>query len=442
MDSKNKTAVPRVSVGIVSDRQLHFRLNGAFNCQGGCASGEQIATSDGNKVVWNGQEAREMVFEPASPDATFTLYNVTIGITYHWERKEEQTFRGTLKLIIEREAVCAVNVLDVEDYLESVISSEMSATAGAEFLRASAIISRSWVLAQMERRRDPNRDEAYMIAMGIGGQEDLSWTDCGRHDLYDVCADDHCQRYQGITKASHANVARAVSDTRGQVLTYNGRLCDARFSKCCGGVTEEFSTCWEDKDVPYLSSVADSEPDLPAPDLSTEAAAEAWIKSNPSAFCNTDDKATLRQILNDYDQETNDFYRWRVELTQDEITAMLRRKSNLDFGNVIDLIPVARGRSGRLYKLKIVGTRRTLIVGKELTIRRLLSRTHLYSSAFIVEKGPLVDGLPSKFVLLGAGWGHGVGMCQIGAAVMGQKGYTYQQILHHYYKGADITTLY
>lgn len=437
-----KTSVPQVTVGIMAAPVLHFTLHGIFLCGGCRVTGRQTATLSDGAISWCGHLQREFLFEPLSADASFTLSGVTIGISYHWERREDQTFRGSLKLIPETDGVRAVNVIDVEDYLVSVISSEMNATAGGAFLRASAIISRSWLLSQMEQHRHGKPKAPRSDAVGTSDGEVLTWTDRELHDHYDVCADDHCQRYQGITKAGHPNVARAVSDTRGQVLTYDGTICDARFSKCCGGVTEVFSTCWEDADVPYLRSVADTEPDLPAPDLSTEAAAERWIRSAPPAFCHTDDKDVLRLILNDFDRETNDFYRWRVSLSQEEVADLIHRKTGIDFGGIADLIPVARGRSGRLYKLKIVGTRRTLILGKELSIRRALSPSHLYSSAFIVEKGPLLDGLPSRFVLLGAGWGHGVGMCQIGAAVMGSRGYSYQQILHHYYKGAAITTLY
>ena len=247
-----------------------------------------------------------------------------------------------------------------------------------------------------------------------------------------------------LTKASNATVAEAVRATRGQLLMYGQGICDARFSKCCGGVTEEFGYCWEDKDYPYLSAIRDDgkEASQPLPDLTQEAEAERWIRTSPPAFCNTDDKKIISQILNNYDRETTDFYRWKVRYTQEELAELIRLNTKTDYGSILDLIPVRRGKSGRICKLKIVGTLKTLIIGKELEIRRTLSSSHLFSSAFVIDKGELKDGVPEWFLLTGAGWGHGVGLCQIGAAVMGEQGYTYDKILLHYYKGADIRRFY
>ena len=270
----------------------------------------------------------------------------------------------------------------------------------------------------------------------------IKWYDREDHELFDVCADDHCQRYQGITKASNPNVAQAIQATRGIVLSDGQEICDARFSKCCGGISEEFPYAWEDRSYSYLKAVYDGKETHEFPDLTIEENAEKWIRQTPGTFCNTHDKHILSQVLNNYDQETQQFFRWTVDYTQAELSALIKEKSGIDFGNIIDLIPVERGKSGRLSKLKIVGTKRTLTIGKELEIRRTLSPTHLYSSAFIVEKGRIKDGVPQTFHFIGAGWGHGVGLCQIGAAVMGEQGYTYRQILFHYYKNAQIISLY
>ena len=382
-----------------------------------------------------------MEFIPEDNDCSFTLHNVTIGISYHWERQEEQTFTGRLKLISDGDSVIAINILPVEDYLVSVISSEMSATSSVEFLKSHAVISRSWLLAQIGNR---DKKDVHKSLQQCISEEDsiIRWYDREDHKLFDVCADDHCQRYQGITKATNPSVAKAVRETEGKVLMYNNEICDARFSKCCGGVSETFDTCWENKDYPYLQPVADNEGSLTISDLSIEDNADKWIRSNPKAFCNTHDEKVLKQILNIYDQETTDFYRWKVKYSQNEISDLIHRKTGIDFGEIKDLIPIKRGKSGRISKLKIVGTMRTMTIGKELEIRRALSESHLFSSAFIVDKTGDSDCIPSGFIITGAGWGHGVGLCQIGAAIMGEKGYSYDKILLHYYKNAEIRKLY
>lgn len=428
----------------MNEPEVDFVLFGEYRlADGTIVTGEQHAevTAEG-QVAWNGTVADVVTFEP-SENGFFELKGVTIGVNFHWERKEDQRFSGALHLIVENGKLTAVNVLPVEDYLLSVISSEMSATASLELLKAHAVISRSWLLAQIDKnKRITEEHEDYKACEEGGEDEMIKWYDREDHVNFDVCADDHCQRYQGITRQSTERVRDAIKATWGEVLTYGGELCDARFSKCCGGVYEEFENCWEPKHYDYLEARRDGEDEMNFPDLTKEAAAEEWILTSPKAFCNTTDKQILSQVLNNYDQETTDFYRWMVEYTQEELAALILKRSGVDYGQILDLQPVARGTSGRLYKLKIVGTKKTLTIGKELEIRRTLSPSHLYSSAFIVERHDVTDGVPGKFVLRGAGWGHGVGLCQIGAAVMGEKGHNYKEILLHYFINANITTLY
>ncbi|MBP3713786.1 MAG: SpoIID/LytB domain-containing protein [Phocaeicola sp.] len=433
---------PLIHVGILHAPTIAFRLNGCFTVNGQAVSGEQTARFADGHVEWNGQCFKELSFEPQHADTTFSLFGVTIGIHFHWERQEVQTFQGSLRFIPDGEEVVAINDLPVEDYLTSVISSEMSATASLEFLKAHAIISRSWLLSQILKKKLLEENQTKPVSCIQTTDTYIRWYDREDHQLFDVCADDHCQRYQGVTKATNPNVVQAVQATRGMVLTDGHAICDARFSKCCGGISEEFQYAWEDHAYPYLKAVYDRKEAGDMPDLTVEANAEKWIRQSPEAFCNTHDKHVLSQVLNNFDQETQQFYRWKVDYTQDEIAKLIKEKSGIDFGNIIDLIPVERGKSGRLSRLKIVGTKRTLTIGKELEIRRTLSPTHLYSSAFIIEKGPAADGLPQSFHLIGAGWGHGVGLCQIGAAVMGEQGYSFRQILFHYYKNAQIMSLY
>ena len=350
---------------------------------------------------------------------------------------------GTLKLVVDEGKITAINILPAEDYLISVISSEMNATSSLEFLKAHAVVSRSWLFAQIEKRKALSDKNEGFFSFIKTDTEYIRWYDREDHTIFDVCADDHCQRYQGITKASSAAVTEAVRATRGQLLMYERGICDARFSKCCGGAFEEFQYCWEDIKYPYLAQQRDSKTHTTLPDLTQEVEADSWIRTSPEAFCNTTDKKILSQVLNNYDQETTDFYRWKVEYTQEELSALILKRSSIDYGQIIDLIPIARGTSGRLWKLKIVGTKRTLTIGKELEIRRTLSTSHLYSSAFVVDKEELsAEGIPGRFILTGAGWGHGVGLCQIGAAVMGEQGYKYDAILLHYYIGASIDKLY
>lgn len=408
-----------VSVGIVGAKSITFSLNGY-----GTTAESHTAELHNGLIVLDGEAHTQCCFKPQSPDDSFSLKDVVIGVNFHWERKETQTFRGTLKLLANNGKIWAINELPVEDYLESVISSEMSATSSLPLLMAHAVISRSWLMSQMENKARPNTQERH-------GNAFIRWYDHTDHTLFNVCADDHCQRYQGITMETSPNVAEAIRRTRGEILTYGSEICDARFSKCCGGAMEEFQYCWADTPKPYLKAIGDTESGQ-IPDLTIEENARQWILSEPESFCNTKDKRILSQVLNDYDQETTDFYRWHVSYQQAQLSELVNRKLGVDLGTITDLVPLKRGKSGRIYELKIVGSKQTIVVGKELEIRRALSESHLYSSAFVVDKHG------DTFDIHGAGWGHGVGLCQIGAAVMGDQGYSYDTILKHYYPGAQI----
>ena len=436
---------PIVSVGIVSGDEIRFQLNGTYTIGNKEVTGKQIVKLKDGQILWDSAAYQELCFTPQNDDISFTLEDVTIGVDFHWERKEAQTFLGKLRFVVDGDKIWAINELPVERYLASVISSEMSATSSLELLKAHAVISRSWLLVQMRRRKAIEMGvQTASAPVKVSDEEGVVWYDSDAHTLFDVCADDHCQRYQGITKATSPHVEEAIKATRGQLLMYGKEICDARFSKCCGGVSEEYEYCWDNIHKPYLLSVVDNAPLGTAPtiDLTDEKTAQDWILSSPEAFCNTKDAAVLGQVLNNYDQETQDFYRWTVDFTQSELAELIRRKSGLEFGEIIDLQPLERGKSGRITRLKIVGTKFTRIIGKELEIRRTLSESHLYSSAFVVERSEVVNNVPQHFHLVGAGWGHGVGLCQIGAAVMGEKGYQYDEILHHYYQNAAIEAQY
>lgn len=436
---------PEVKVGIVSGQKIHFSLNKPYLAKGETVIGEQEVEFSEGGVLWNGNQYSSLTFHPQSADASFSLSDVTIGVNFHWERKETQTFLGTLRFVVESDKICAINELPVEKYLESVISSEMSATSSLELLKAHAVISRSWLLAQMKKHRDVAESGNNFFSFTKKEDMLIRWYDREDHTIFDVCADDHCQRYQGITKETSPHVAEAIRQTKGQVLLDGDEICDARFSKCCGGVTEEFQYCWEDTPKNYLTAVRDIALGIEStlPNLTNEEEAEKWIRFNPPAFCNTQDKRILSQVLNDYDQETVDFYRWKVTLTQEKLQQLIADRLKMDLGSILDMKSVERGTSGRISKLQIIGTEKTFTIGKELEIRRTLSGSHLLSSAFIVDKYDIDEqGVPQRFELVGAGWGHGVGLCQIGAAVMGEEGYLYDAILLHYYQGAEIKKLY
>lgn len=378
---------PKVQVGILSEPQIEFILLNSYHIKGKEIAGRQVVTYVDGQIRWQGHLYDELLFEPMHEESdAFELLNVTIGINFHWERKEDQRFMGALKIIVENEKLTGINVIHVEDYLTSVISSEMSATASLELLKAHAVISRSWLLAQIHKNKAITASQSLYSAFTQTDQELIRWYDREDHTHFDVCADDHCQRYQGITRASTEMVRQAIAATRGQVLMWEGNICDARFSKCCGGAFEEFQYCWEGIKHPYLSKQRDSKTGSGLPDLRVESEADQWIRTSPEAFCNTKDKKILSQVLNNYDQETTDFYRWKIEYKQDELSELILKRSGIDYGQILDLIPVERGTSGRLVKLKIRGSKRTMTIGKELEIRRTLSTSHLYSSAFVIDK--------------------------------------------------------
>ena len=428
-------AVSSVSVGIMKETAIHFCMNAPYQAKGNEVVGEQFAEYTEGGIRWNNNLYQELTFRPSlsqgegvasaaltSPfggtgeAASFTLHDVTIGQRFHWERKESQTFSGILKLVVDEDKIVAINILPVEDYLTSVISSEMKSSCSLEFLKASAVISRSWLYAQMQRRQEHAERTDPFFSFVKGDGESIRWYDREDHTIFDVCADDHCQRYQGITKASNPRVAEAVNATRGQVLMYDGKICDTRFGKCCGGRTNEFQYCWENIEVPYLRSVKDP-------------------------FCNTSDRRILRQVLNDYDLETHNFYEWTEELSQEEIHDRITKHLKMELGPILGMEIVEKGPGGHISKLRIVGQEKSFIVGKELEIRRMLSTSHLKSSAFTFETKNVRNGIPGRFILHGHGWGHGVGLCQIGAAVMGEQGYSYGEILKFYYTKAEIRTL-
>ena len=435
----------------MSAKSIEFQLNGRFRQTTGeeteSIKGKAIVNGNFSFVLQLGDKQQNfddfVLLEPLNEEqANFELYHVVIGVQFHWEREDTQRFKGKLKIYVENGMLTAINILSLEDYLLSVISSEMNATSSLEFLKAHAVTSRSWLLAQIEKGKQL-KDASYNTRIH-NDEGYIRWYDREDHSHFDVCADDHCQRYQGITKASSPQVYEALKATFGEVLMYDGTICDARFHKCCGGIVEKFENVWEPVVHPYLTKVIDNDAISVGydTDLTNEENVRAWITGNPPAFCNTHDKEILAQVLNDYDQETQDFYRWQVTLTQTEIKDLLLRKIDVDVGDVLDLIPVERGVSGRIIRLKIAGNRQTIVIGKELEIRKVLSESHLYSSAFIVEKEYESSGKPEKFILTGAGWGHGVGLCQIGAAIMGAKGYSYQEILTHYFPHAELKKIY
>ncbi len=434
---------PKIRVGIMYEEEISFQLNGIYTLQQNEKNytGKQAIKYINGTIEFDGLRLKteEFIFKPIDyENSSFELFDVTIGIKFHWERKENQVFKGSLHVLIENEKLTAINVLKLEDYLASVISSEMKASSSMELLKAHAIISRSWLMAQVLKSEALQSSKQIYQSVTESSEELIKWYDREDHNNFDVCADDHCQRYQGITRQSNDAVLRAIEATKGMVLTSDDIICDARFSKCCGGVSETFENVWEPQSHKYLQAITDGKESSLKLDLKIESNAKSWILNPPDVFCNTSDKAILSQVLNDYDMETPDFFRWEVKYTQDELSELINRKTGRDFGKITDLIPIERGLSGRIIRLKIIGEKASFIIGKELEIRKVLSESHLYSSNFIVEK----ENNSSSFVLKGAGWGHGVGLCQIGAAVMGANGYSHQEILQHYFKGAELEKRY
>lgn len=440
---------PKINVGILATEKLHFACTGSFQFNDKeISSGEYSAVILNNGVVITDDAGNQIMseiflFVPNSFNSIFELKNVTIGVDFHWEQQENQQFNGGLKLIPENGKVRAINIIELEKYLKSVISSEMSATSSMELLKAHAVISRSWLLAQIEKTISIKTGGGLYQTAHETENEIIRWYDREEHQNFDVCADDHCQRYQGITKIHTEKALKAVEETLGEVLVFDDKICDTRFSKCCGGISENFENVWEPVRHPYLTKVVDSEfGDTTCVDLRVVEEAELWIRNKPHAFCNTTNQYILSQVLPGFDQKTTDFYRWKVEYSQNEISELIKKRSGIDFGDIIKLEAVKRGHSSRIIKLKITGTKKTFTVGKELEIRKWLSKSHLYSSAFVVDHLEMVNKIPQKIVLTGAGWGHGVGLCQIGSAVMGEKGYSYKAILNHYFRGAELKKLY
>ncbi len=448
----NITKEPLVSVGIITNERIIFELHGDFKAYGlkQSFSGRFTAEVSNNRIICQKGNERieisdEITFEPQDPAMeSFLLRDVTIGKNFHWQRKEKQRFAGSLKLLKSGNKIVAINILPAEEYLVSVITSEMSARSSLQLLKSHAIISRSWLLAHMERKNTPVKNKADFLKSGGNDGETINWYGREDHELFDVCADDHCQRYQGLTKIYTEGARIAVNQTTGIVLISDDNICDARYSKACGGLTESYENVWEPVQHSYLKSVVDYkfEPDNYKLDFSNELNAEKWIKNSPPSYCNTHDKRILSHVLMEYDQSTTDFYRWKVEYYQKDIEKIIKIKTGTDFGDILDLVPVQRGYSSRLIKLKIEGSKQSMVFGKELEIRRILSKTHLYSSAIVIEKENIIEGVPQKFIIFGAGWGHGVGLCQIGAAVMASKGYQFDEILLHYFSDAYLKKIY
>jgi stage II sporulation protein D len=435
---------PEIKVALLQNyREAKITLNGNFQLSDGSdITGFLNIRSIPGAVILSDASGAQLagsreVFLAAQENSTFSL-EVKIGIDFHWQQTQKQTFRGGILVQINPDSSFNfINNISLEDYITSVISSEMSAAAPLEFLKAQAITARSWLVAMLDRKKRnvhaPRIDDAE-------DDEIIRWYDTNDHSLFDVCADDHCQRYQGITRITSANAAKAVQATHGIYLVYDNVICDARYYKACGGRTEIFPTAWEDKNLPFLQSISDSATGLPP--LDSEEEVRNWLTERPPAYCNTRDKTLLGRILPFFDQETIDFYRWQVSYVREELEEILYKKSGIDFGTLQNLTPVKRGPSGRISKLKIEGTKRTVIVGKELEIRRWLSPSHLLSSAFVVSTQHSQTGAVECFILDGGGWGHGVGLCQIGAAVMASRGFKAENILAHYFVHSRMQKLY
>lgn len=441
---------PILNVGIMKSTHIEFILETGYRVGTNMIpQGNYTIELRKGKMILQGQSfltisEEEIKLLPIFRTNSFVLKDVTIGIDFHWEQKEDQRFTGGIRFLIDQDAIQVINTIHLEDYLKSVISSEMSATSSVELLKAHAVISRSWLIAQINKKKEITGKHSGFDSQTDTELEHIRWYDREDHYSFDVCADDHCQRYHGITKIISSTATGAVDDTIGEVLKSQQEICDARFSKCCGGISENFENNWEPIHKSYLVAVADNVPlgTSPNQNLTQEPLAREWILSSPMAFCNTTDKKILSQVLPSFDQKTTDFFRWTIQYSQEELSSLLKKKSGIDFGSILRLEPLERGPSGRIIKLRIVGDQKSLIVGKELEIRKWLSVSHLYSSAFVVNYEGMEDGIPGKFIIHGAGWGHGSGLCQIGAAVMGEKGYTYDQILKHYFQGARLERIY
>ncbi len=444
------TKEPMISVGVTSvESAVNFRLIGHFEANGRMRlpQGEYTARLDGGRISILSRDGGMIIRDPSIgllPELPgknrFVLGKVPIGAGFHWEQRQDLTFQGELHVrSFDDEHLQVINRLPLETYLSSVIGSEMSGTAPFEFLKAHAVISRSWALRRIDRGPGPASSTSSHVKP-TDGETILRWTGAEAHKGFDVCADDHCQRYRGVLEGTAANAERAVQETRGEVLTHENEICDARYSKCCGGMTESFRAAWDDRNIPYLTGLPDNDhfPLEFSYPLTEEENAQAWITRSPEAYCNTKDRQLLEMILSQLDWPTRDFFRWQEVYTQKEISEIVAEKAGSNLGRIRDLLPLARGVSGRIIRLRIVGTARTVTVGKELEIRRVLSPTHLYSSAFVIQREGERGEIPRSFRLLGAGWGHGVGLCQIGAAVMATQGRPYRELLEHYFPGTSL----
>lgn len=445
---------PKISVGVMAARErIEFHLLTSFgvNSKGTLSPGHYRARLDRGRVSLLTHEGRLItrdrlirLLPRRFQESRLLLRQIPIGRGFHWEERQDLTLQGEFQIQCSKgKELQVISWLPLEMYLSSVIGSEMSGTAPLEFLKAHAVISRSWAMRIMEGKGSVSLSPSSTA----GSTEDtiLRWTGTEIHQGFDVCADDHCQRYRGFLEETARNTESAVRETRGEILTYKDEICDTRYSKCCGGMTENFSTAWADQNVPYLRGLHDN--DRPSPGfsfpLSEEKNAEAWITGSPEAFCKTRNREILETVLSPLDRRTSDFYRWETSHSQDEICGIVTQKTGRPIGWIRDLFALERGASGRISRLRIVGTARTLTVGKELEIRRILSPTHLYSSALVIKKeGGEREGIPSAFRLTGAGWGHGVGLCQIGAAVMATHGRTYREILRHYFPNTNLSRRY
>jgi SpoIID/LytB domain protein len=361
-------------------------------------------------------ETRSLEFETTGPlfvaGSPVAVFDVPVGTGYHWEQKEDRTYPETMIFLLDVNGkLAAVNAVPVETYLEGVVPSEMHPNFPEEALKAQAVAARSKALANL----------------GLVHSA----------DPFDFCSDVHCQVYGGLSKTA-ASANRAVKKTAGLVLWEGGKIIDAVYGGVCGGHTEDVDKAWRTAPKRHLQGIADGPRQLKRYEpLDDESNVRSWIQDSPPSYCNT-----LTGSLPDALNYTKKYFRWEVTLPQDELRSQIERRLGRNLGAVRDLIPISRGVSGRITKLKIVGTNGEQIVEGELNVRKCLSSTTLWSSCFIVERKDGGSAPPESFTLRGAGWGHGIGMCQTGAAIMALKGYGFDRILKHYYKNVRIKKLY
>lgn len=364
---------------------------------------------DGQKL---GSTVR-IVLDTNNTSSHITVSNIMIGIQFHWQKHEDLDYRGIIEVGFNNQGkLVVINEIDLENYLVSVNSSEMTSDCPIGLLESQTVVARNTVLATM-----------------------------GKHHYntnFHLCSDDHCQCYHG--KKREQQVSRqAVENTWGRILLHGDEICDARYSKICGGIMEDYRYVWENRDIPYMVSGIDSDEEINYP-ANTEETAKELIDTSLPAYCNTDLHKLPENLANLY--STQNLFRWEVTYPREELESLISEKTGKDIGELQDIIPLERGDSGRLIYINLVGSDKTLKIGKELEIRRVLSKSHLYSSCFYVRKEMGTDGKVSRFILKGAGWGHGVGLCQVGATVMASKKIPYQKILEHYYKNTNLVSLY